>query len=152
MPFGLWGQFLLESARLTLSHWVQEALSPFSPLPQCWDNGRECWSFRVTAASLFKEALPQPCALLTIHRYLSPPSLVSESFSCSALNFEGEERQSLDHSHKYEIITGAFSYVTCCNKWGNPSRSPKSCTKRRELEPKQKSPWKHLLSTNLGNF
>jgi hypothetical protein len=39
--------------------------------------------------------------------------------------------------------------VRCGHRWNSPSRSTKSYTNRRELEPKHKSPWKCLLSTKL---
>ena len=42
-------------------------------------------------ASLFKEALPQRCTLMTIHMHPSPLSLVSESFSCNTQNLKGKK-------------------------------------------------------------
>lgn len=79
MPFGLWGQILLVSARLTPGP-NQEALSPLSSLPQTLSQrlgmvlflGYTCLS----PASLFKEELPQPCALITILVHLSLPCVV----------------------------------------------------------------------------
>lgn len=42
-------------------------------------------------ASLFKEASPQCCALMTIHMHPSPLPLVSARFSCNTQNLRGKK-------------------------------------------------------------
>lgn len=94
----------------------QEVLSLFSPLPQSWANGQECWNFWVTPASPWPRLLKRwwgrftPALCPDNHPNAAQPSFFNFWKSLTSHpEPEGQERPSLHQSTNKKVSTGGSS-------------------------------------------